>query len=157
MNVEPFGTAMIEQYLRARSWHFFCDEYGDFLVLITSGARELQVRLCANGSHGDVFAIVVRTAEKFPVSDRGRLLEAVNRWNREKRWPKSFVQETSDATTLRIIGENSFPLMDGVHFELFATLADFTINTAARMFEYIAELLAVPSAETLEGWLRRTS
>ncbi|MGV9950277.1 YbjN domain-containing protein [Rhodococcus aetherivorans] len=156
MMIDAFDTGMIERYLHSRGWRFFRDQDGNFLVLINTGTRQLQVHLAADGPRRDLLVVWVSTSEVYAGVARAKLLEQVNQWNRETHWPKASLREGADGESVWVVGENCYPLMDGIHSALFATLADYTIETAATLFERVAEAVEIPSAQTLEAWFRTT-
>jgi hypothetical protein len=155
MQIEPVSTELIERYLDARGLRFYRDGDGEhYLLLLSSEHCRLHVQIGLSGRDRSVLAIRVSPADHYAAGERGRLMELVNEWNRETRWPKAFVWETSTPGRVGVVGENSYPLTDGIHFDAFATFIDVTVRCATDLFDKIAQSLELPSAETLETWLQ---
>jgi hypothetical protein len=83
-------------------------------------------------------------------------MEAVNDWNRDTHWPKAFVRETSQPNRVGVVGETSFPLTEGIHFEGLAEFIGYTIRCATDLFDKITQAINLPSTQVLEQWLNRT-
>lgn len=73
---------------------------------------------------------------------------------RDTHWPKAFVRKTSNPRHVGVIGKCTYPLMGGIHFEALTNFLDCAIGCSMDRFDKIAESLEVPSAQTLETWLR---
>lgn len=156
MTIETFDTTLIERYLHARHMHYYRDRDGDFLVMIaTDDGPELRVHLTAEGSDRRVFVIRVTTLGVYPAHQRAQLESLIGQWNREKRWPKAYLSDVPDHGGIRVFGENAYPLMSGIHWDLFATLADYTIGAAADLLIWLTQAVGLPTAHEMESWLRR--
>jgi hypothetical protein len=156
MHIEEFDAAMIERYLALRGLVFGRGDDGrDFVLPMSCEAGRLRVRLRVSGSSRRLVTIRLRRAEHYDATHRNRLMELVNEWNRDYRWPKAYVRETSDPARIEVVGENCFPLTEGIHFEAFTALVDFTIRGAVELFEKIGPAVELPSARTLERWLHQ--
>ena len=157
MHIEPLSTELVERYLQLRSFRFFRDnDGGDFLLLFSSERCQLHVQIAVTGRDRDVLAIRVSHVDYYAASDRGRLTELVNEWNRDTHWPKAFVRETSNPSHVGVNGESAYLLTQGIHLEALAALIDCAIGCSMDLFDKIAESLELPSAQTLETWLRPT-
>src|ERR1700761_5440796 len=121
MHIEPLSTELIERYLHLRDFRFFRDDDGDFLLLFSSERCQLHVQMAVSGRDRDVLTIRVSHADYYAASDRGRLSELVNEWNRDTHWPKAFVRETSNPSRVSVIGELAYPLTRGIHLEALTT------------------------------------
>src|ERR1700724_1783507 len=118
VQIEPLGTELIERYLDSQGLRFFRGRDGnEFLVLFSTEHGQLQVNIRVTGSRRSVLVVRVSPAEHYPAADRPRLMELVNAWNRDTHWPKAFLRETSDPDRVGVVGENSYPLAHGIHFE----------------------------------------
>lgn len=158
MHIEPLSTDLIERYLRLRNFRFFRDnDSEDFLLLFSSERCQVHVQITVTGRDRDVLAIRVNPADYYSAGDRGRLMELVNEWNRDTHWPKAFVRETANPSRVSVIGELAYPMTPGVHLEALTTFVDCAIGCSMDLFDKIAESLELPSAQTLETWLRPAS
>lgn len=157
MDIEPLSTSLIERYLDSRELQYYHGRGGkDMLVLFGSDHGRLHANLQICGKRADVLLVSVTPAVYYPASDRSRLLELVNEWNRDTHWPKAYVRETSRPNRIAVVGENGYPLPDGVHPEALANFVDCTVNYASDLFDRIANAISLPSAQSLEEWLDRT-
>ena len=136
MTTEPFGTELIERYLRARKLRYFrgCHD-GEFFFLLTVGHERLHVHLEAAAA--DHVTVRVTPANFFPAADRPRLQQFIDNWNVESRRATAIVHESSDPTRIGVVVENSYPIGRGMQLEDFAGLADNTIRSAIKLFAEI--------------------
>jgi Putative bacterial sensory transduction regulator len=158
VTIESLSPQLIERYLDSRDLRFYRDHDGKgFLVLLSTKHGKLQVNLRTSGKRGDVLVISVSPAMHYPAAERSRLMKVVNDWNRDTHWPKAFVRKTSQPNRIGVVGETSFPLSKGIHFEAVAEFIGYTTRCAPDLFDKIAEAISLPSTETLERWLDRTA
>jgi hypothetical protein len=88
----------------------------------------------------------------FPVAERGRLLELVNRWNDGNQWLSASIRAGQGAGRLRIVGNSRLSITGDGDFAVFARMADLAIASAAKLFEELDTEMKLPSAEQLEKW-----
>ncbi len=158
MTIEPLSPQLIERYLDSRDLRFYRDRDGKgFLVLFSTKHGKLHVNLRTSGKRGDVLVISASPAGHYPAAERYRVMEVVNEWNRDTHWPKAFVRDTSQPNQIGVVGESSFPLSKGIHFEAVAEFIRYTTRCARDLFDKIAEAISLPSTETLERWLDHTA
>jgi hypothetical protein len=157
VNIEPLSTALIERYLESRQLRYYQGSGGkDTLLLFTSDHGRMHVNLQIGGKRADVLVVVVTPAAYYHASDRPRLTELVNEWNRDTHWPKAFVRETMQPNRITVVGENAYPLPAGIHQEALGNFIECTIEYATDLFNKVAEAVSLPSAQSLEEWLDRT-
>lgn len=155
MDIEKFGTDLVERYLHQRGLRYHRDRHGGrFSMMISTARCDLLGQLDVHGP--DRGLLDIRISEFRAATERTRLMELVNEWNRETRWPKAFVYETADPARIGVAGENAYPLTHGIHFQALATFVDTTIGGAIELFEWIRRTVDLPSAQTLERWLGET-
>ena len=158
MQIESLSPELIERCLDARGWRFYRGGDGkDFLVLFGAEHGTLQVNVRISGSRGDVLVVSVSPGVNYPAAERARLMELVNDWNRDTHWPKAFVRETSTPDKVGVVGENSYPVRDGIHVEALTDFIGRTVSCGADLFDKINDAISLPSAQTLEHWLDRTA
>lgn len=162
MNIEPLTPELIERYLDLYNLKFFRGRDRDrdreeFLILMSGGESRLHIHIGIGGPDRNVLAIRVTPVENYAAAERARLMELVNEWNRDTYWPKAFVRETSNPAQVGVAGETSFPLGDGIHFEAFTRYIDHTLTASFGLFDKIGRAIRLPSAQTLEAWLREAS
>ncbi|OBB66486.1 YbjN domain-containing protein [Mycobacterium sp. 852014-50255_SCH5639931] len=157
MQIEPLSTELIDRYLRSRELRFFRSDDGEEFMMLPSYERgKLHVNLRINGLRRDVFEISISPAGHYPATERARLMELVNDWNRETHWPKAFVRETARPSHVSVVGENAYLLTDGIHLEALGNLVRSTVEYGADLFQKIERAICLPSADTLEEWMDRT-
>lgn len=158
MNIEPLTPELIERYLDLHDLKFFRGRDRDeFLILMSGSDSRLHIHLGISGPDRNVLAIRVTPVENYAAAERARLMELVNEWNRDTYWPKAFVRETSNPAQVGVVGESSFPLADGIHFEALTRYIDHTLRASFELFDKIGRAIRLPSAQTLEAWLREAS
>ncbi len=136
--VQPFKRSMIEKCLQSASLRFLRDSDGDFVVRFGYDERigaELEIFFDAEGSEGQVYAIMCHTDKRIPKTDWGKAIMVCNTWNKQKRWPKAYlyVREPSTDTTGMIVLEEYLSLEAGIHQEL---LDDYTLKAVSGMFQF---------------------
>jgi hypothetical protein len=155
MLIEEFNAQLIERYLELRRLQFNRASNGrEFLVQVRTEHCKVRVRLRVSGSKRNILTIRVTPAEHYQATQRQRLMELVNGWNHDTRWPKAYVRETSSPDRVGVVAENCYPMMDGIHFEAFTRYVDYTIGGAVELFDTISRGIELPSARTLDLWLR---
>jgi Putative bacterial sensory transduction regulator len=158
MYIEPLSTELLERYLDLRDLKFFRGRDGnEFLLLMNGDKSRLHFYLSISGPDRNLLAVRVTPVDNYAAGERARLMELVNDWNRDTHWPKAYVRETSDPSQIGVVGENTYPLKDGIHFEALTRFIDYTLTAAFDLFDKINEALRLPSAQTLETWLREAS
>ncbi len=155
MHVEKFNADLIERYLELRRLRFNRADNGREFVVAMRGERcKMRVRLRISGSKRNILTLRVTPADHYQATQRQRLMELVNKWNHDTRWPKAYVRETSSPDRVGVVAENCYPMMDGIHFEALTRYIDYTIGGAAELFDTISQGIELPSAHTLDLWLR---
>lgn len=159
MEIEPLSTELIERYLRSRHLRFFCSDDGEeFMMVLSNYVRgKLHVNLRINGLRRDILEISVSPAGYYPASDRPRLMELVNDWNRDTHWPKAFVRETAQPSHVSVVGESAYLLTDGIHLDGLGNFIKSTAEYGTDLIEKIERAISLPSADALEEWMDRTS
>lgn len=158
MQIEPLSADLIERYLRSRQLRYFRSDDGvEFLLVSTREQGKLLVTLRINGLRPDILEVSISPARHFPATERPRLMELANSWNRDNHWPKAFVRETAYPGFVAVVGENAHLLTDGIHLEALGNLVRSTVDYGADLFAKIERTLSLPSAEAMERWMDRTN
>ena len=123
--VQALNRNLVRAYLQAEDYRFWTDQAGDYLVEFrysdqVGGALTMGVRL--EGSSEDILSIAVQCDRRFIPERRADLLELINTYHREYRWPK--VSLWDDDGALRIDCETQVDLSSGVHERLLHELID---------------------------------
>jgi hypothetical protein len=158
MQIEPLGAELIERYLQSRQLRFFRSGDGEeFLVVLSNYERgKLHVHLRINGLRRDILEISISPAGYYQASERPRLMELVNDWNRDNHWPKAFVRETPEPSRISVVGETAYLLADGIHLEALGHFIRSGVEYGADLFGKIDQAISLPSADALEEWMDRT-
>lgn len=123
--VQTLNRNLVRAYLQAEDYRFWTDQAGDFLVEFrysdrVGGALTMGVHL--EGASEDILSISVECDRRFIPERRADLLELINTYHREYRWPK--VSLWDDDGALRIDCETQVDLSSGVHERLLHELID---------------------------------
>ncbi|SPM33347.1 hypothetical protein MRAB57_1151 [Mycobacterium rhizamassiliense] len=158
MQIEPLSAELIERYLVSRELRFFRSDDGeDFLLVLSNYERgKLHVHLRINGLRRDILEISVSPAAYYPATERPRLMELVNEWNRDNHWPKAFVRETPQPSHVGVVGETAYLLADGIHVAALGNFIKSGVEYGADLFAKIDQAISLPSADALEEWMDRT-
>ncbi|WP_052890963.1 YbjN domain-containing protein [Thermogemmatispora carboxidivorans] len=121
--IEPFSHTMIEACLRSLNLRFLRDEDNDFVVQFQYDPQyncEVTFYLMAQGEQREIYALLCRTSRRFQPESWERALVLCNTWNRERRWPKSYLRsyEAESAAYAEICLEEHIDLEAGIHQEL---------------------------------------
>lgn len=116
--IQPFERPMIQDHLERNDLKFTCDEDGDFRVDFQPFAElapEITVWLTAEGANEDIFVVRVLANAGIPKTIWPQVVEACNKWNQEKRYPKAFlfIPEDVEALFAPIHLEGQFPMAAG--------------------------------------------
>jgi hypothetical protein len=71
------------------------------------------------------------------------------------RWPRAYTS-IDEHCGVRFIGDSSWLLADGIHWQLFETLTGNALSTAFDLFTKLGAASLTPTPEKLEAWLDRT-
>ncbi|OBA60361.1 hypothetical protein A5647_00900 [Mycobacterium sp. 1100029.7] len=157
MQIEPLSTELIERYLQSRPSRFFrSDDDEEFLLLSSYQRGKLHVNLRIDGLRRDILEISISPPGYYQASERPRLMELVNGWNRDTHWPKAFVRETAAPTHVSVVGESAYLLTDGIHLAALDNFVTSTVEYGADLFDKIEQAISLPSADALEQWMDRT-
>lgn len=146
------GQLLIEKYLREQGYRFFRAEDGECLVFISSKAGPFQVHMRTRSGAPNVVKFGARAGMRFPLAERGRLLELVNRWNDQDPWLTASVRPTADGSQLRVVGNSTFFVVLDAEFPVLRRFADLSLASALKLFELLNSEMRLPSAAQLEEW-----
>lgn len=152
---EPFDREMVNLYLSESGTKFLRDQKGNFCVIFasTEDRPEIQVFLSVEADDS-VYVVRVFSPEGLPTEDEAMLLDVINRWNREHRWPKAVVGQKLDGDVLRIWTEMHLPVSCGVHQEMIDLFTSLAIRTSHTFFVWLADQRRLPTVEQLEAMFK---
>ncbi|MEZ0351513.1 YbjN domain-containing protein [Mycobacterium sp. pR1184] len=158
MQIEPLSPELIERYLRSHQLRFFrSDDGAEFMMVLSHYQRgKLHVNLRINGLRPDILEISISPAGYYQASERPRLMEVVNDWNRDNHWPKAFVRECTQPSHFSVVGESAYLLTDGIHLAGLGHFIRSTVEYGTDLIEKIEHAVSLPSAGALEEWMDRT-
>lgn len=151
MSDDDTGQRMIERYFRKRGYRIYRAFDGECLAIVASAAGVFRVYMRVSSASPDVVKLRARTSVDFPVAERGRLLELVNKWNDGNQWLSASIRDGQESR-LRIVGNSRLSITGDGDFAVFARMADLAIASAAKLFEELDTEMKLPSAEQLEKW-----
>lgn len=147
--VQTLNRQMVRAYLQAEEYRFWTDQSGDFLVEFryndrVGGALTMAVRL--EGSAEDILLVSVECDRRFIPERRLDLLELINTYHREYRWPK--VSLWDDDGALRIDCESHIDLSSGVHERLLHELIDSAFAEGESFWRWLTRRIRTGNAST---------
>jgi hypothetical protein len=119
----------VAEHLRGSGYRVGRDDDGD-LAGMWNGHRFWFIVL---GERDEILQVRGRAARDVPAEQRSAALLAVNDWNRDRIWPKAYLQNEDEG--LGLYGEVSVDLEHGVTDAQLARLVDCGLATAIQMFE----------------------
>jgi len=140
--IEKFTHDMIKKYLDSKDLRYLRDRDDDFLVQFGYDDRvggSLDVWLMAEGPQKTIYHIRVSCDRPVAKADWGKAINLCNTWNKERRWPKSYlvVRDPSTDSHGSIYVEEQINLESGIHQELLDDFTDTTIATAFAFWEWL--------------------
>jgi hypothetical protein len=149
------GTELIERYLLARGRRYFRGHHdGEYFFIVTVGHERLHVHLEISPADPDTLTVRITPAYFFPATDRARLLQFADKWNRPDRRATAIVYESCDQTRVGVAVQASYSLAPDVAFGEFADMADETIRSAVQLFTEMTPAAEPRPARPLGTWLR---
>jgi hypothetical protein len=159
-SVSP-GTELIERYLLARGRRYFRGHHdGEYFFIVTVGHERLHVHLEISPADRDTLTLRITPAYFFPATDRARLLQFADKWNRPDRRAIAIVYESCDQTRVGVAVQASYSLAPNVafgefgEFGEFGDMADDTIRSAVQLFTAMTPAAEPRPARPLGTWLR---
>jgi hypothetical protein len=145
--VQTLSRDLIRAYLQAEDYRFWTDQSGDFLIEFrygdrVGGALTMAVRL--EGSSDDILSVSVECDRRFIPERRADLLELINTYHREYRWPK--VSLWDDSGALRIDCDTQVDLSSGVHERLLHELIDSAFAEGDSFWRWLTRRIRTGSA-----------
>ncbi|MDW5323901.1 YbjN domain-containing protein [Plantactinospora sp. KLBMP9567] len=133
--LRPLTDELLGTVLGGRGHTCYTDPDGD---LVGSWDDNL-VYFLRVGEAGEVLQVRTMAASRFSVDDVPVLYAFCNAWNRDRLWPKAFVQVNDDGS-VRVCGEVVTDLERGVTVRQLDQLLDCGISTGRQMCAAVAEL-----------------
>jgi hypothetical protein len=151
------GDALIEKYARKlREW-LFRDDSGQYLMQIDSPIGQFPVYLRSQGTGPDVVKITARSSARYPVTERTRLVEWVNRFNQGNQWLTATVLDAPDSPHVQVVGTNLMCVSGRKDFGAFRAFVDMSLVSAYKLFKAVDEEMNLPSPAELHEWFRISS
>jgi hypothetical protein len=135
MKIEPFGTELIERYLRSRRRQYFHGRHdGEYFFIVKTDYAKLHIYLEIPFADRETLTIRVTPARFHPSSHRGRLMKFAVRWNRRDAPAKAIVYRSSDPTRVGVTAQSDVLIGRRIGFGDFAAYVDHTIASAIELF-----------------------
>jgi hypothetical protein len=156
MNDAQIGDSLIEDYAKRLGECLFRDESGQYLV-VDSPIGQFAVYLRTQGTSPDVVKVTARWSGRYPVTERTRLVEWVNRFNQGNQWLTATVQDAPDSPHVQIVGTNLLCVSGPEDFGAFRAFVDMSLVSAYKLFKAVDAEMELPSASELDAWFRISS
>src|SRR5579875_2761784 len=139
--VRTFDKSMIQAFLNSVGLRYLVDNDGDYMVQFSYDSQvdcELAFWFLIGGSKRDIYTVMAASSKRIPRSEWGRALQLCNDWNRERRWPKSYlvVKDPRSDLSGEIRLEEQIDLGKGIHQELFDDFSMTVIVTANEFWKW---------------------
>ena len=138
--VQTFGSEMIRAFCDETGLRYATDEDGD--VIISFGyaqARDcaLKVYAFASGRSHSILSVRIVSDKRYRTVHAAALLEAINRFHCDRRWPKVYAKPTDNAVSL--VCESQLDLAMGTHQAFVNDFIDNAITSANSFWRYMRE------------------
>jgi hypothetical protein len=157
VNKGCIGDSLIQRYAKKRKESLCRDDSGQYLILVDSPIGQFTVYLRAQGTAPDVVKITARSSARYPVTERSRLVEWVNRFNQGNQWMTATVQDAPDSPHVQVVGTNLLCVSGHKDFGAFRAFVDMSVVSGYKLFRSVDEEMKLPSAAELEQWFRISS
>lgn len=151
MTTEPFGTELIERYLRTRRLRYFRGQHdGEYFFILGGDHKRLHVHLEISRDPSAAVTVRVTLPYFFAAVHRAQLTAFSRSWNQDNPAARVVVHESTDPTRVGVVAESSHPVCGGMSADDFATRVDQTIHSAIRFFGELTPAVEVPGAAARE-------
>jgi hypothetical protein len=151
------GDSLIEKYAKKLEEPLFRDDSGQYLVLVDSPIGQFPVYLKAQGTAPDVVKVTARWSARYPVTERTRLVEWVNRFNQGNQWLTATVQDAPDSPHVQVVGTNLLCVTGPRDFGPFRAFVDMSLLSAYKLFKAVDAEMELPSVSELDEWFHINS
>jgi hypothetical protein len=145
---EPNGPAgsvvipdqdLVKQLLEQMELKYLVDEEGD----LAAPWEEFRTYFMFRGEDDQqVFSVRTFYDRPHPITDKGKVLDAIDDWNRRTLWPKvySHIHEEGDGPpTIRLIGEAQMLISMGVNLEHFVSSTVSWVRASIEFDKWLLE------------------
>ena len=145
--VQTFGSHMIRAFCESTGLRYATDEDGDVVVSFGYGqARDcaLKVYAYASGRSNSILCVRIVSDKRYRTEHEPILLEAINRFHCDRRWPKVYAKPTDNAVSL--VCEAQLDVAMGAHQAFVNDYIDTAISSANAFWRFMREQ-AIPSVQ----------
>jgi hypothetical protein len=153
--VQTFGSEMIRAFCEDTGLRYATDEDGDVVIAFGYGqARDcgLKVYVYASGRSNSILCVRIVSDKRYRPEHEPALLEAINRFHCDRRWPKVYSRMTE--RTVSLICEAQLDLAMGAHQAFVNDFIDTAISSANAFWRYMRGV-SIPNVQ--DEWLIETS
>jgi len=133
-NPRPVTADRLGEALRRIDVYFLTDPGSSNLVAMW---ERHAVMFALEGPERDILMIRARAHGTVPVDFADRAYPAVNAWNHDRRFLKSYLGEPSDSGRLPLYAEMQIPLVPGVHDALLDELLGCAVDVAEAWADWL--------------------
>jgi hypothetical protein len=142
--VRTFDHTMIQAFLKSSGLKYLTDSDGDYVVEFSYNPDldcELSYWFIVGGKDRDIYRVAVHTNKRLAQQQIGQAIVLCNEWNRERRWPKAYVNlvDSSGVSYGEIILEEQLNLEAGIHQELLNTFTLTVMVTGESFWKWANE------------------
>ena len=145
--VQTFGSDMIRAFCEHSGLRYATDEDGDVVVSFGYGqARDcaLKVYAYASGRSNSILCVRIVSDKRYRTEYEPILLEAINRFHCDRRWPKVYSKPADNAVSL--VCEAQLDVAMGAHQAFVNDYIDTAISSANSFWRFMREQ-AIPSVQ----------
>jgi hypothetical protein len=138
--VQMFGSEMIRAFCDDTGLRYATDEDGDVVVSFGyAQARDcaLKVYAFASGRSKSILSVRIVSDKRFRIPQKPALLEAINRFHCDRRWPKIYAKPTDNAVS--VVCESQLDLATGAHQAFVNDFIDNAITSANSFWRFMRE------------------
>jgi hypothetical protein len=157
MSKTGIGDSLIEKYAKRLEEWLFRDDDGQYLMLVDTPLGQFPVYLRSQGTGPDVVKVSARSQARYPVTERTRLVEWVNRFNQGNQWMTATVQDAPDSPHVQVVATNLLCVTGHKDFGAFRAFVDMSLVSAYKLFKAADAEMALPTPTELEEWFRISS
>ncbi len=138
MTSQTLCADLIERYLSTRGLPFLRGDHdGEYFCAVNADSRRLHVHLETSPSFGDVLLVSVTPSQLSSATDRARLTNFADAWNRRNRGITALVHGSADSERVGVSARRSQWIREDISYEDFASFIDRTIAAAMDLYGHL--------------------
>ncbi|MFC4336761.1 type III secretion system chaperone family protein [Salininema proteolyticum] len=131
--VKPLSGERIIEALQALGIRYLVDDRGSLVALWERHVMQLRTE----GPDEDILVLRCRAYQTVPAEFHMRAYQAVNEWNRTRRFLKAYVGEPTESGALPVFGELQVPVRPGISPALLEEFIDCATAVSGAYVEWL--------------------